>query len=133
LGKPENDGLPGDGRYEDAYGNPIGTPRGFVKISEDVTHTGLPPGLRSSGNPILDEVFYGGSDTLPGTGIPGTPSTVETSDPRVKYKRIVYEDPNTNTRYTYSFYRNEGPLNNPFIDEGTYRLTSPPKVGPIQK
>ena len=133
LGGLENDGLPGDGRYEDAHGNPLGVPSDFVKTGEVVTHTALPPGLRSSGNPILDEVFYSGSDTLPGTGIPGTPSTVETSDPRVKYKQITYENPRTNTRYTYNFYRNEGPLSNPFIDEGTYRLTGPPKISKIPR
>ena len=133
LGNPENDGLPGDGRYEDAHGNPLGVPSDFIKTKEVVTHTGLPPGLKSSGVPILDEVFYSGSDTLPGTGLPGTPSTVETDDPRVRYKQIIYDNPKTNTRYTYNFYRNEGPLNNPFIDEGTYRLTGPPKISQIPK
>ena len=133
VGSPTNDGAPGDGRYEDRWGNPIGAPSGFSKTEDVVFATSLQPGLFSSGDPIVDEFWYSGSDTLPGTGLPGTPSTQETSDPRVRYKRIVYDNPQTGTRVTYIFYRVEGPLQSGLIDEGTYRLAGPARATRIPK
>jgi len=133
VGTTTNDATPGDGRYQDRQGNPVGAPAGFSKTEEVVFKTHLAPGLFSSGNPIVDEFFYSGSDTLPGTGIPGTPSTTETSDPRVRYKRIVYDNPETHMRVTYIFYRVEGPLAHPLIDEGTYKMAGPARMTRIPK
>jgi len=133
VGEPTNDGTPGDGRYQDMRGNPIGAPAGFSKNHEVVFKTALAPGLFSIGDPIVEEFFFSGSDTLPGTGLPGTPSTVETSDPRVRYKRIAYDNPETGMRVTYIFYRVEGPLAHPLIDEGTYKMAGPARMTWIPK
>lgn len=128
IGGAHGDKAPGDGRYEDWNGDPVGAPIGMVLRSETV-RVGPMPGLGTSHVPDLDAVFYGGG-TIP---LPGAPDTPENENTTVHYRKIVYDDPRTNTRYSYTFWRNEGGNKNPFITDGAYRLWGPPKVGQIPK
>lgn len=122
LGKAVGDGLPRDGDYVGHDGSLINIPDGFAKVSEANLPQGLPFGLRSFWNPILDNVVYN-AGTFPGRvgSSPDFPSIAgraggrgpgETSSglPYVHRKAITFYNAQTGQSLTYTFFRYEGPL-----------------------